>query len=98
MSDEFYERLSEIDDPYSVYVVPASNVIKFPDANNPNKEHTYIDEFGLTWFEFTCSYKYEGVDFVFSIWATSKENASDRIVELKRSALVDGQILAEIDA
>lgn len=100
MTDKFDLEacLADLDDPYSVFVVENKNVIKFPDKNQPDKKHVLVDDRGVKWFEFTCSYDDKsGNSFIFSIWAKSKEDAEERMAALKQTAKIDGQLFMEID-
>jgi len=63
----------------------------------PEPEHAVIidDE---PWYRFTCSYRHEGREFCFDIWAMSQVDAEERMTALRSTATVDGQVMATRDA
>jgi hypothetical protein len=76
-----------------------SDIIDFTKEHDkrhgPDSEHVYIDGAGVKWFKFSCTYK-SLTDMSFYIWATSFEDAEDRLEKIKNTAVVDGQVYAEI--
>jgi hypothetical protein len=58
-------------------------------------EHTFIDEKGRTWNEFTVSYRHEldDVTFSFSIWAIDIADAIERLDMIKANGVVDGKLI-----
>lgn len=65
-------------------------------ANAPDEEQTYVDEGGVKWFKYGVDYKDQrGARMSFYIWATSLEDANERLESIKANACVYGQIISE---
>jgi hypothetical protein len=71
-------------------------VISFKDAHDkkhgPDAAHVYVDGMGVKWFEFTCSYKDGDKEFGFTLWATDFADAERRMVCLRETGRIDGQL------
>lgn len=65
-------------------------------ANAPDSNQTYVDGDGVTWLKFGVEYKDQrGRTMTFDIWATSSEDAGERLQLIKENGKVYGQILHE---
>lgn len=50
------------------------------------------------WYRYTCSYRHQGGEFTFDIWALSLTDAEARMQSLRGNATVDGQVHSWVDA
>ena len=66
--------------------------------NPPDQEHIFIDEQGIEWFEFYCSYAFEDKEYGFCIWAKSTEDADQRLKAINGSGEVKGQMYSQESA
>lgn len=58
----------------------------------PDPEHVYVDEHGVTWLRFTCRYSDDHDEFVFEVWATDHADAARRVALIGANGRVDGQV------
>jgi len=64
--------------------------------NAPDPQCTFIDDDNITWFEYTYSYKDERQrKMSFTLWATSVNDAKERLASLKANAQLDGQLISK---
>lgn len=63
-------------------------------------KHTFIDNKGRTWQEFTCSYLHplDNQNMEFSIWAIDFSDAAERLKIIGEHGVVDGQLHQIIEA
>lgn len=67
--------------------------------DKPESQYFHIDQNGVEWFVFTCSYTDEQEKpFGFTFWATSFDDANARLKSLKENAAITGQLHATYDA
>ncbi|QDV34987.1 hypothetical protein [Tautonia plasticadhaerens] len=62
----------------------------------------FTDGYGVRWFKYEFKYPHrrpEGslADFAFDIWATSDQDAAERLASIKASAKIQGRIVTGID-
>lgn len=80
------------------------NVIDFPkpEPERPDDDCTCIivtDGKPVRWFKFCCSFTgSDGKQYGFQIWATDYAQAEEMMASLRVSAMVDGQLFAEVPA
>ena len=66
---------------------------------SPAPQYVYVDEDGVTWYQFGCSYIDDrGAEMTFGIWALDAEDAERRMTTIKRGATVYGQIYESVPA
>ena len=63
--------------------------------NGPDADCVWTDMNGIKWYKFDCSYDFEK-PYSFTIWATSMENAKERLSAIQSNGRVDGQVLSEV--
>ena len=68
-----------------------ADIINFSDKNAPDSNCVYENN-GVTWYKYGASYVDGDREFVFSIWATSFEDAERR---LKLPMKINGQIISD---
>jgi streptogramin lyase len=74
-------------------------VINFPNPVKPDPNFIYVDEDGVQWFVFSCSYvDHRNKLMSFTLWATDKADAAERLTFIKDGAQLDGQIYGTVDA
>jgi hypothetical protein len=55
----------------------------------------YTDEDGML-FKYVCSYTYKGEEHAFTLWASSREEAGERLRAIGESGMVNGKLIKEL--
>jgi hypothetical protein len=53
---------------------------------SPDNDFVWIASDDTIWFAFDCKYSFAGRDYVFRIWATSSDDAAQRLAAIKATA------------
>lgn len=65
----------------------------------PDARHVMAVDASGIWCEYSCSYTdHKGVEMCFTIWANGIEDAERRVMAMRESAKIDGQLYTTIDA
>lgn len=63
--------------------------------NGADSEHVYVDADGVKWFKYLCDYEHNKKKLSFFIWATSLDDADDKLYAIIDSGEIVGQVLHE---
>jgi len=78
-----------------------TNIIDFQEMllkkDGVDKSSEYTDDSGVVWGKYTCAFTHKNIKFAFEIWATSFDDADDKICAIIDNGEVVGRILEEID-
>lgn len=63
-----------------------------------SKKFRIVDDDGVEWFVFLVDYEHDGKQMTYRIWATSWEDAENRLASIAKRSTVVGRLLEEVDA
>lgn len=62
----------------------------------PDPKFIRKDDYGRPLYKFALSYRFDGRQWAAHVWAYSWEDAEQRVIGMRQSLTVDGQIFSEI--
>ena len=70
------------------------NVLDFKPKHADNSEipPVYVGDDGTRWYEYMLTYRFNNQEYCFEIWATSDEDARQRLNTIKSNVKMAGKI------
>lgn len=79
-------------------IIQDSNIIEFRHGDKPDAEFIRKDDYGREMYLFALSYEFDGAAWSTQVWAYSIEEAQQRVVAIRDSLTLLGQLFGEVPA